>query len=144
MKFCQFPDCPPHKEKKMDITCKRTYGSVVRWSTVKRQRSDQIKERRQFYCQNSPACFRLWWDDVCPENPVSICKTCHTQTIAIPIESHSGPALYSCGACKRQWVKKGENYMFTEETCKGCSTNLRPVKVGTHLFVNKTVPTRPT
>lgn len=128
----------------MDNACKRTHGSVGRWSTVKRQRPDQNKEHRQFYCQNSPACFRLWWDDVLPDNPVSVCKTCHAQSIAIPIESQSGPALYSCTSCKRQWVKKGENCMFTEETCKSCSTILRPVKVGTHLFANKTAPARPT
>ena len=143
MIFYHFSRSPPPPFT-MDNACKRSHALTTAWSTVKRQRPDESKEHRQFYCQNSPACFRLWWDDVPVCNPISTCKICHAQPKAIPIESQSGPALYSCNTCRRQWVKKGENCMFTEEICKGCCTVLKPVKVGTHLFGNKTETAQPT
>ena len=141
MVFLHFLDYLLYPAFSMDV-CKR-FTDQTRWNVSSKRCRRNPLQRRQFYCQSSPACFRSWWDDVAENTLTSTCKTCEAVAFAIPVNEQSGPALFSCSTCQRKWVKPGDNSMLTEEACRDCGVVLLPLRVGTRLFQSKDSIRRP-
>ena len=78
------------------------------------------RERRYFYCDQ---CKHPWWATVPRDRPVSQCRECETDYVAIPYELQPllGKHTCSCGRTFVGWTSKD-----TKSPCYQCDENILP------------------